>query len=299
MSASPEGGEDRWTIRRVLTWTTGHFEKREIDAPRLTAEILVGHVLGLSRVRLYIDLDRPLNKEELGKIRGLIERRLQREPTQYLVGAKEFYGRSFAVDPRVLIPRPETELLVERVLSGVAKEAAPRIVDVCTGSGCIAATIAVERPNAQVWATDVSADACAIAQANFEKLGAKVTLLEGDLLAPVAGEPFDVVVSNPPYIASGELPGLMPEVRREPKLALDGGADGLDLVRRLAVDAVSALYPGGLLAMEIGETQGAGVREILIGAGYVDVAIEKDLERRDRMAFGRRPLASPDQSLDD
>lgn len=292
MSAAPEGtsrSEDGWTIRRVLTWTTQHLEKRNIDAPRLTAEILIGHVLSMSRVRLYIDLDRPLNKEELGKIRALIERRLAHEPTQYLVGVKEFYGRPFTVDPRVLIPRPETELLVERVLSGFAKDAAPRIVDVCTGSGCIATTIALERPGATVVATDLSSDACAVARGNVEKLGAKVEVLQGDLLEPVRQrDPFDVIVSNPPYIASGEIAGLMTEVRKEPRLALDGGEDGLLLIRRLIEDGRSCLKPGGLLAMEIGETQGAAVRELLTAAGYAEVAIEKDLARHERMAFGRR-----------
>ena len=160
-----------WTIRRVLDWTRSHFEKQDVDAPRLTAELLLAHVLELDRVRLYTDIDRPLSKDELAGFRALIQRRSSGEPTQYLTGVKEFYGRKFAVDPRVLIPRPETELLVEAVLRELPKDA--RVIDLCTGSGCIAATLALERPDATVFAADISADACAVAKANCEKLGEK------------------------------------------------------------------------------------------------------------------------------
>ncbi|ATB49160.1 peptide chain release factor N(5)-glutamine methyltransferase [Corallococcus macrosporus] len=287
-----------WTIRRVLAWTTQHFEKRQVDAPRLTAEILLSHVLELSRVRLYVDLDRPLSKEELGAYRALIERRMAGEPTQYLTGVREFYNRPFKVDARVLIPRPETELLVEAALRMLPRDAPGRALDVCTGSGCIAISLAAERPQATVTATDLSPDACALARENAQALGVadRVTVLQGDLFAPVpAGERFQVVVSNPPYIASGEIPGLSAEVRREPKLALDGGPDGLVAVRRVVTGARQWLEPGGLLAMEIGEDQGPAVLELLRAAGYADARVEKDLERRERMAFGTQPAASGPQ----
>ncbi|MFP2957641.1 peptide chain release factor N(5)-glutamine methyltransferase [Myxococcus sp. 1LA] len=287
-----------WTIRRVLTWTTQHFEKRQVDAPRLTAEILLSYVLKLSRVRLYVDLDRPLSKEELGAYRALIERRMAGEPTQYLTGVREFYNRPFKVDARVLIPRPETELLVEAALRMLPKDAPGRALDVCTGSGCIAISLAAERPQATVIATDLSPDACALAQENAQALGVadRVTVLQGDLFAPVpAGERFQVVVSNPPYIASDEIPGLSAEVRREPKLALDGGPDGLVAVRRVVTGARQWLEAGGLLAMEIGEDQGPAVLELLRAAGYADARVEKDLERRERMAFGTQPVASGPQ----
>lgn len=330
-----------WTIRRVLTWTTQHFEKRNLDAPRLTAEVLLAHVLQVGRVRLYVDLDRPLDKSELATFRGLIERRLAGEPTQYLTGVKEFYNRPFAVDARVLVPRPETELLVERVLrelprtgrkptadahadetgpgadvtasgeapspetettAGATAEAAaspppptePRVLDLCTGSGCIAITLAAERPTARVVATDLSTDALEVAKSNAEKHGVsdRLTLLHGDLFAPVDAElRFDVIVSNPPYIAGAEIDTLSAEVRREPRGALDGGGDGLELIRRIVSEAPSRLVAGGLLAMEIGETQGPAVLELLRGAGYLEAAIEKDLERRDRFAVGRAPTA--------
>lgn len=281
---------DAWTVRKVLDWTRGHFEKQDIDAPRLTAELLLSHLLKVSRVTLYVDLDRPLQKEELTHYKALIQRRLAHEPTQYLMGTREFYGRPFAVDARVLIPRNETELLVEAVLRAVPKDAPVRVLDLCTGSGCIAISIAAERPQASVWATDLMADALEVAKSNAEALhvGARVSFLKGDLLAAVPeGPKFDVIVSNPPYVKSGEIKTLQAEVQREPHVALDGGADGLDLIRRLARDALGRLKPGGLLALEIGEDQGKATAELLTRAGYHEVRVELDLERRDRMVFGR------------
>lgn len=285
--------EQAWTIRKVLDWTRGHFDKQDIDDPRLTSEILLGHVLSLPRVKLYMDLDRPLSKEELATYRGLIQRRIAGEPTQYLVGSKEFYGRRFSVDARVLIPRSETELLVEAVLHDVKKDAPSRVLDVCTGSGCIAVTIAAERPQASVWATDLMASALEVAKANAEKhqVDARVTFFQGDLLAPLPpGTQFDVIVSNPPYVKTGDLKTLQREVQREPKEALDGGPEGVTLIARVVTDALPRLKPGGLLAMEIGEDEGAAVKELLVRAGYHDVKIEKDLARHERLALGRRPL---------
>lgn len=285
---------DVWTIRRLLTWTTGHFEKRGVDAPRLTTEILLAHVLKTGRVRLYVDLDRPLSKDELAAFKALIERRLAGEPTNYLTGTKEFYNRPFKVDARVLIPRPETELLVEAVLHAVPRDAPSRVLDVCTGSGCIAISVAAERPQATVLATDLSKDACALARENAQALGVseRVSVLEGDLFSPLPPDAtFRVVVSNPPYIDSGDIAGLSAEVRREPRLALDGGPDGLVALRRVIQGARRVLEPGGLLALEMGETQGSAVLELLRAAGYSDARVEKDLERRERMAFGTQPAA--------
>ena len=285
--------EQAWTIRKVLDWTRGHFDKQDIDDPRLTSEILLGHVLVLPRVKLYMDLDRPLSKDELATYRGLIQRRLAGEPTQYLVGSKEFYGRRFSVDPRVLIPRSETELLVEAVLHDVKKDAPSRVLDVCTGSGCIAITIAAERPQASVWATDLMAGALEVARQNAEKhqVDARVTFFQGDLLAPIPpGSTFDVIVSNPPYVKTGDLKTLQREVQREPKEALDGGPEGVTLIARVVTDALPRLKPGGLLAVEIGEDEGVAVKELLVRAGYHDVKIEKDLARHERLALGRRAV---------
>jgi len=283
--------EEAWTIRRVLGWTSQHFQKKGVDAPRLTAEVLLAHALSTTRVRLYVDLDRPLEPKELKSFRALIERRTAGEPTQYLTGEREFYNRKFAVDARVLVPRPETELLAEAVLRAAPGDAAARVLDLCTGSGCLAVTVAAERERWSVLATDLSPGACEVARANAEAhgVGSRVTVREGDLYAAVpAGMTFDVVVSNPPYVKRGEIDGLSAEVRREPRMALDGGPDGLDLVRRVAREGLPFLKPGGLLALEIGETQGEAVRTLLTEAGYTQVSVEKDLERRDRHAFGRR-----------
>jgi release factor glutamine methyltransferase len=284
--------EAPWTVRRVLGWTTQHFDRRGVDAPRLASELLLAHVLRVDRVRLYTDLDRPLEKEELAAYRALIERRVEGEPVQYLTGRRDFYGRTFHVDPRVLIPRPETELLVEAVLRALPQGGSPRLLDVATGSGCIAVTLAAERPEATVVATDVDEGCCALARANAEAahVASRVDIRTGDLFAPVATEAgFDVVVSNPPYVRTGDLPGLQAEVRREPRLALDGGPEGLSVVARMVEGALAHLLPGGLLALEIGEEQGAAVRDLLQARGYERVRIEPDLERRDRMAFGTRP----------
>ena len=282
--------DEPWTIRRLLGWTTQHFEKQDIDDPRLTTEILLGHVLKLERVRLYTDLDRPLMKDELATFKALIQRRMAGEPTQYLTGFRQFYARKFAVDARVLIPRPETELLVSQVLELLPKDAPCRVLDVCTGSGCIAVTIAAERAQASVWATDISEGAAEVARANAETfdVGGRVTVRVGDLLAPVPeGATFDVVVSNAPYVTSSEMAGLQREVQKEPRLALDGGADGLDLIRRIATDAKRALKSGGTLALEIGDTQGDAVKGLLMRAGYLEVRVDKDLARLDRLVFGK------------
>jgi release factor glutamine methyltransferase len=290
---SAGGGQpELWTVRRVLDWTRGHFERQAVDAPRLTAELLLGSTLQLPRVKLYMDLDRPLLPGELAAYRELIKRRLAGEPTQYLVGHTDFYGRRFHVDPRVLIPRPETELLVEAALRGLARDAPAPVLDLCTGSGCVAVTVALERPLATVWAVDLAPDALAVARANAERLGAaeRVTFLEGDLFAPLPPEArFAVVVANPPYIRSADLPGLQREVLREPTLALDGGPDGLRVLRRIIDGALRVLAPGGLLALETSDDQGAALETLLHAAGYREVALEKDLARQDRLALARAP----------
>ena len=283
---------EAWTVRRVLGWTTQHFDRRGVDAPRLASELLLAHVLGLDRVRLYTDLDRPLDKAELQAYRTLIAARVEGTPVQYLTGRRDFYGRPFRVDARVLIPRPETELLVQAVLSALPPSAALRLLDVATGSGCIGITLAAERPEATVVATDVDAGACELARANAEAAGVaqRVQVLQGDLFAPVQTlAPFDAVVRNPPYVRSDELPSLQTAVPREPRLALDGGPEGLSVLAGVVEGAFVHLVPGGLLALEIGEEQGAAVQNLLRQRGYEAVRIEPDFERRDRMAFGTRP----------
>ena len=223
--------------------------------------------------------------------RAQIERRAAGEPTAYILGQREFYGRPFKVDARVLVPRPETERLVEQVLAAIPEEKAAAVLDLCTGSCCIAATIAAERPQVRAVATDLSADALAVARENVEALGvaARVELRQGDLFAPVGDARFDVVVSNPPYIAEGAFAGLPREVQREPRLALLSGAIGMDAISRIAREAPAHLQPEGLLALEIGDDQKALAEDLLNGLAYRDVKVLADWAGKDRVALARRP----------
>ena len=285
---------ETWTIQRVLAWTSDYFKKKDLDAPRLTAELLLAHALHCDRVRLYMDLDRPLQKEELAAYRALVERRAAGEPTFYLLGAKEFFGRRFAIDARVLTPRPETELIVEAALERLPADATGAVLDLCTGSGCIGLTLAAERPGLRVVATDASRDALEVARANAVALGVadRVDLVHGDLYAPVAGRTFRLIVSNPPYLESATIDRLRAEVRREPRMALDGGKDGLDLLRKIVAGAPAALDPGGWMILEIGESQGAALMGLFMGANLTDGAIRKDLGGLERIALARLPQAT-------
>jgi release factor glutamine methyltransferase len=290
--SEPRGAAEAWNVRKVLGWTAQHFEKKGIDSPRLTAEVLLAHVLKVDRVRLYTDLDKPLSAPELQGYRALIERRASGEPTAYLTGTKEFYARSFQVDARVLVPRPETELLAEGALRALPADAPSLALDLCTGSGCLAVTLAAERAQATVHAVDLSAAACEVARANAERHGvaARVTVFEGDLFAPLPLEArYQVIVSNPPYLRGRELATLSAEVRREPKLALDGGPEGLSVLERLIPAAFGRLVPGGLIALEIGEWQADSVSRLLTDAGFTEVRVDRDMARLIRLAYGRRP----------
>ena len=282
---------DIWTIQRVLLWTSERFAKKQLDSPRLTAELLLAHVLGCDRVKLYLDFERPLSKEELAAFRGLIERRSAGVPTHYLIGKREFYGRPFVVDARVLIPRPETEQLVEAALARLAPEAKGPILELCTGSGCIGVTLAAERSFLEVIGVEVSSDAIAVSAENAALLGvvSRVTFLQGDLFAPVQGRTFPLIVSNPPYVQTGQIATLSAEVQQEPRLALDGGEDGLDVIGRIAGAAPSFLSPGGWLLLEIGDDQGARVVELFTAAGLVEARFEEDFAGHDRLALARRP----------
>ena len=214
--------DEAWTPLRLIAWTQGFFAKGGVDAPRLTAEILLAHALSCDRMRLYLDFDKPLGAPELSAFRELVRRRAAGEPTAWLTGRRAFLGHSFRVTPDVLVPRPETELLVEAALAALPQRGA--VLDLCTGSGCIAISVALARPDARVVATELSPGAMAVARENAALLGATVEFLEGDLDAPVgAGERFDVVISNPPYVPTGEIAGLAREVRKEPRIALDDG----------------------------------------------------------------------------
>jgi release factor glutamine methyltransferase len=279
----------RWTVLEVIRWTIARFTERSLATPRLDAELLVAHALGLPRVQLYVQYDRPLVPDELATIRALIKRRQAGESVAYLVGKKEFWGLEFAVDARVLVPRPDTETLIEEArerLVGAAVESS-RLADIGTGSGAIALTLAKLFPAAAVFGVDISPAALEVARGNGERLGLAVTFLAGDLGAPLAAEaPLSLIVANLPYIPSGELAALPPEVRVEPSLALDGGPDGLALVRRLVAEAPPLLGPGGVLALEIGAGQAPATAKLLRAAGFADVQTRRDLAGVERVVSG-------------
>lgn len=250
-----------WTVERVLTWTRGFFERKGIDSPRLSAELLMSHVLKIPRIRLYTDYQRPLADAELIRMRELVKRAGEDEPIAYLTGVAHFFNLEFAVTRDTLIPRPDTETLVEQVLSLFRHStgfAAPRVLDLCTGSGCIACAIAAHHKATEVIAIDLSPGAAEVAKRNVEtlKLSERVTVLQGDLYAPLSGytdpRPFDVIVANPPYIASEQMQALPRNVKDyEPHLALEGGPDGLDVHRRILAGAPERLLPHGRIFLEI------------------------------------------------
>jgi release factor glutamine methyltransferase len=273
----------------MINWGSEYFSTKGVDSPRLTIELILAHVLGLSRFDLYLQFDRPLKDAELDELRSMIRRRAAREPLQYILGEAHFHGRRFAVDRAVLIPRPETELLVDEVLRRVH---ALRCLDVGTGSGCIGVTIALERPDTEVVAIDVSEEALAVARGNAEALGARnITLDRCDFMdddAVRALGSFDLIVSNPPYVAVAEMAELAPEVREhEPHAALTDRGDGLAFYRRFVEVAPTLLRPGGHLFLEIGFGQAERLDALFRSAGF-SVDILDDLERIPRILWARR-----------
>lgn len=283
-----------WTIRRLLEWTSSFFTRKEVDSPRLAAELLLSHVLSVPRIKLYTDYERVLEEGPLGRYRALVQRASEHEPIAYLTGSAHFFGLEFEVTRDVLIPRPDTELIVENVLQLVRHQAgmeAPRILDLCTGSGCIAAAIAYHLKNAVVTATDLSEKAAEVARKNVERLGVseRVTVVVGDLFEPLSqmvdARPFDLIVSNPPYVSTTEMEQLDRNVREfEPAGALDGGIDGLIVHRRILAGASGRLVPGGRIYIEIGYKQADAAREAASHHPELEnVLILRDLAGNDRV----------------
>jgi release factor glutamine methyltransferase len=268
----------------VLQKSAALFKQKGVDSPRLDAELIVGHVLGLDRVTLYLQHDRPLGEAELDRIRELVRRRGRREPLAYVLGHREFWSLDLLVREGVLVPRPDTETLVEAALGLLPEGERLYVADVGTGSGAVALAIAKERPEVRVFATDVAGEALHLAKENATRheLTDRVAVLKGSLLDAIpADRPIDLVVSNPPYIPTGDLDDLMPEVRDfEPRLALDGGADGLDVIRALIAAATRARRG---IAIEVGKGQAPAVAALLTGAGFRDVATRKDLAGIERV----------------
>ena len=279
-----------WTIREVLEWTTQDFAARGLATPRLDAELVVAHALEIERIGLYLDLHRPLVDSERRRIRSLVARRRQREPVAYIVGHKDFYGRRFFVNSSVLIPRPDTETLVEQALLCLPAEGEQCVLDVGTGSGIVAITIALERPSASVTATDISEAALAVARANAQHHGAhdRIRFERVDLFAVETR--YDLIVSNPPYVEQGVLAGLEPEVRdHEPTLALDGGPDGFRVLRGLLREGRRVTEPGSNLLVEVGLGQADAVVELGTGqAAWERVAVHADINGIDRVVQLRR-----------
>jgi release factor glutamine methyltransferase len=288
---------ETWTILKLLKWTTAYFESHHVEQPRPTAEILLAHTLRVGRVDLYVQYDRLLEERELGRFKGYIRRRIQREPVEYIVGKKEFWSMNFEVAPGVLIPRPETETLVEAALVIVPEEAAlspSRILDLGTGSGAVVVAMASERPGHKFYAVDRSREVLSVAQGNARAHGLdkNITFLQGNWFDPVhdQGAHFDVIVSNPPYIPTRELEKLPPEIsQHEPREALDGGLEGLDAIRLIVSEAPDHLAPGGWLLFEIGHDQWVRVEKLMSAAKtYMDIDVIKDYGGRDRVARARR-----------
>jgi release factor glutamine methyltransferase len=272
------------TVQEVLRRAAEHLD-RTSETGRLDAELLLAHALGRQRIDLYTDFDRPLNPAELDAYRTLVARRARREPVAYILGEWGFRRLTLTVDRRALIPRPETEIVVERALAHLGGDESPRVLDVGTGTGAIALAIADEHPGARVTAIDLSPDALALARENAARTGLDVEWLEHDLAAGLPGGPYELVVSNPPYVDPADLATLMPDVREyEPHLALVARG-ATEAVARGALDV---LAPGGLLVLEVGDGQAAATAALLLELGYDDVRTTHDLTGRERVVEGRR-----------
>ena len=275
-----------WKLLDILEETSRFFAARGLENARLQAELLLAAVLEIKRLDLYLQFERPLHTEEVDAYRDYVRQRVQRVPVQYILGATAFRELELTVTPAVLIPRPETEVLVD-----VALELLPtggRALDLCCGSGAIALSLKRELAEVAVVATDISQAALAVARANGASCELEIEWLSGDLFAAVEGD-FDLVVSNPPYVKSGDLDRLEPEVRdHEPRLALDGGADGLDCYRRIAHQASDHIRPGGYLLLEVGDGQSAEVEKLLAEVGrFAEVQTKPDLNEVPRVVVAR------------
>jgi release factor glutamine methyltransferase len=290
-----------WTIRRLLEWTVPFFTRKEVDSPRLSAELLLSHVLRVPRIRLYTDYERPLSEPDLARYRELVRRAAEQEPIAYLTGRAHFFSLEFDVTRDVLIPRPDTETLVENVLQFVRAAPpgfeSPRVLDLCTGSGCIAAAVAHHLKSSTVVATDLSERAVAVARRNVEKLklSDRVTVETGDLFEPISrmvdAQPFDLIVANPPYIATGKIDSLPRSVREyEPIAALDGGIDGLMLHRRILDGAADRVRAGGRVYLEIAFDQKDEVLNLAKQheTSFGDARVLRDHAGNDRVLTLRR-----------
>jgi release factor glutamine methyltransferase len=282
---------DRWTIRLILNWTATYFAGKGVKTPRLDAEILLAHCLDVDRLYLYLNLDRPLLPDERSRFRELVKRRGLREPVALITGKKEFWSTSLQIKPGILIPRPETEILVEVVLQEIKENPAPKVLEIGTGSGAVAIALAKDNPRVEVVATDTDSNVLLVAQANAKEAEPEnaVQFIATDLFDSIRrGGYFDVICSNPPYVPTNIIPTLDPDVRNfEPMRALDGGPDGLDVIRRLSANAENFLNRPGALVLEFGDDQDEAVGRILESAGFEVTRIFRDLSGKPRVIRGR------------
>ncbi|MEG6585179.1 peptide chain release factor N(5)-glutamine methyltransferase [Dendrosporobacter sp. 1207_IL3150] len=253
-----------WTIGSILKWTGQYFGEKGVENPRLDAEVLLSHILHKERIQLYVHFDQPLQQHELMAFREAVKKRAARLPVAYITGHKEFMGLDFCVTPAVLIPRPDTEVLVEAALKRLKDTDQPEILDIGTGSGAIVVSVLANIITARGTAVDISEKALAIAKVNAEKnnVAERLQFYQGDIYQPVQGRIYDAILSNPPYIPNEDISTLAPEVRQEPALALAGGQDGLDFYRRIINDASKYLKPGGFIALEVGIHQARPVASL-------------------------------------
>ncbi|KPJ66942.1 MAG: hypothetical protein AMJ43_06350 [Coxiella sp. DG_40] len=288
---------ETWTIQKLLNWITEHFAEKGIDSPRLSAELLLSYVLSLKRIELYTQFDKPVNKERLDRLHDLVKRACQNEPIQYLTSRTEFYSLELEVNSDCMIPRPETELLVERAIEFLRSRSGRQFVcDLCTGCGCVAVAIARNYPDCRIVATDICDAALGVAAKNIEKhkLGERIRLLCGDLFEPLVQQldvrKFDLIVCNPPYVSASEFENLDKKIKDyEPKSALFAGADGLDIYRRIVEKVEAFLKADAALMLEIGCSQGQAVRGLLEQAGvFVEIKIEKGFHNNDRVAVAKK-----------
>jgi release factor glutamine methyltransferase len=276
------------TVLEVLQSTATYFAKKKVESPRLNIEHLLADVLGKKRIDLYLEFDRVLTEKELDLLREKVRRRAEGEPLQHILGHWDFFGRTFKTDSRALVPRPETELLVESVLAEMGSTQEGRLIDVGTGTGILAITFALEKPGLTIYATDISESALALARENAERLGVlnRIQFIQSELVDAVEG-PIDLVVANLPYIPTGQLPDLPSEVRFDPVLALDGGPDGLTPIRKLIESTRGKLSSNSLIALEVGWGQAGAVRDILAHSNYRDISLKKDYLGIERILIAR------------
>lgn len=286
-----------WTIKKLLDWTTNHFSEKKIDSPRLSAELLLSFVLGLKRIELYTQFDRKVDQDKLNQLHGLVKRAGENEPISYITKRTEFYGLELIITLDCMIPRPETELLVERAIEFLRNNNDSQLIcDLCTGSGCIAVAIAKNCPNVRIIATDISASALRIAAKNIDKfkLNESIKLLCGDLFDPIIPQldtaKFDLIVCNPPYISTADFNSLDKNIKDyEPQLALLAGPDGLDIYRRIAEKIDSFLKENAAVILEVGYQQGQAVKKLLeANSGFSEIIIEKDCHDNDRIVIAKK-----------